>query len=44
VPFLIRTGKCLAGTVTEVHVTLKQPVGVVFDARRRVTPTRSAFG
>jgi glucose-6-phosphate 1-dehydrogenase len=31
VPFLIRTGKCLPVTVTEVHVRLKSPPVCVFD-------------
>jgi glucose-6-phosphate 1-dehydrogenase len=32
VPALIRTGKCLAGTVTEVHVTFKPPALPLFDS------------
>lgn len=32
VPFVIRTGKCLAATVTEVHVTFKSPAHGVFDS------------
>ncbi len=32
VPFLIRTGKCLAVTATEVHVRLKQPKTRLFDS------------
>jgi glucose-6-phosphate 1-dehydrogenase len=33
VPFFIRTGKCLAATVTEVHVTFKQPEHSLFDSK-----------
>jgi glucose-6-phosphate 1-dehydrogenase len=32
VPALIRTGKCLAGTVTEVHVAFKPPALPLFDS------------
>jgi glucose-6-phosphate 1-dehydrogenase len=32
VPFLIRSGKCLADTVTEVHVRFRAPVRAIFDA------------
>ena len=32
VPFLIRTGKCLAATFTEVHVTFKKPATALFDS------------
>jgi glucose-6-phosphate 1-dehydrogenase len=31
VPFLIRTGKCLAATATDVHVRLKRPAVALFD-------------
>ena len=34
-PMLIRAGKCLAETFTEVHVTLKRPVPALFDASTR---------
>ncbi len=33
VPFYIRTGKCLSGTVTEVLVTLRRPPQHVFSGR-----------
>jgi glucose-6-phosphate 1-dehydrogenase len=32
VPFLVRSGKSLAVTATEVNVRLKQPVGALFDS------------
>jgi len=32
VPFLIRTGKCLAATFTEVHVAFKKPATALFDS------------
>ncbi len=32
VPFLIRTGKCLAATFTEVHVRFKRPANALFDS------------
>jgi glucose-6-phosphate 1-dehydrogenase len=32
VPFLIRAGKCLTATATEVHVTFKSPVHGLFDS------------
>lgn len=32
VPFSIRTGKCLAATVTEVHVIFKPPANALFDS------------
>ena len=32
VPFLIRTGKCLAATFTEVHATFKKPAHGLFDS------------
>ena len=35
VPFLIRSGKCMAVTTTEVFVRLKRPVHDVFDASER---------
>ncbi|HEV8394836.1 MAG TPA: glucose-6-phosphate dehydrogenase [Vicinamibacterales bacterium] len=34
-PMVIRAGKCLAETFTEVHVTLKHPVPALFDAATR---------
>jgi glucose-6-phosphate 1-dehydrogenase len=33
VPFLIRAGKSLAATVTEVHVRFKQPAYALFDSK-----------
>ena len=33
VPFLIRAGKCMAVTATEVHVTFKPPAQGLFDSR-----------
>ena len=33
VPFLIRTGKSLAATVTEVHVRFRQPAYALFDSK-----------
>jgi glucose-6-phosphate 1-dehydrogenase len=32
VPILIRAGKCLAGTVTEVRVAFKPPAAAIFDS------------
>jgi glucose-6-phosphate 1-dehydrogenase len=32
VPFLVRTGKCLAATFTEVHATFKKPAHGLFDS------------
>jgi len=32
VPFLVRTGKCLAATFTEVHATFKKPAHRLFDS------------
>ena len=32
VPFLVRTGKCLASTFTEVHATFKKPGHGLFDS------------
>ncbi len=43
VPFLIRTGKCLAATVTEVHVIFKQPVRNLFDAEAAGHPNEICF-
>ena len=34
-PMLVRAGKCLAETFTEVRVTLKRPVPALFDAAAR---------
>jgi glucose-6-phosphate 1-dehydrogenase len=34
-PMLIRAGKCLAETFTEVHVTLKRPAPALFDSSAR---------
>lgn len=33
VPFVIRAGKCLAGTFTEVRVRFKQPANALFDSQ-----------
>jgi glucose-6-phosphate 1-dehydrogenase len=41
VPFLIRSGKCLAVTATEVNVRLKKPIGALFDAAS--SPSRNQF-
>jgi len=32
VPFLVRTGKCLAATFTDVHATFKKPTHGLFDS------------
>jgi glucose-6-phosphate 1-dehydrogenase len=34
VPFLIRSGKCLAANLTEVHVRFRPPARAIFDAPR----------
>ena len=44
VPFLIRTGKSLAATVTEVHVRFKPPAHALFDSQAAGRPNGSAFG
>jgi glucose-6-phosphate 1-dehydrogenase len=43
VPFWIRTGKCLAATVTEVHVTLKPLANGLFDATSSVHSNEVCF-
>jgi glucose-6-phosphate 1-dehydrogenase len=43
VPFLIRAGKCLAATVTEVHVIFKRPVDALFDAKVAGHPNEISF-
>ena len=43
VPFLIRAGKCLAVTVTEVHVRLKQPATALFDSQATARPNEFCF-
>ena len=42
VPFLIRAGKCLAVTATEVHIRLKRPAIAIFDSQ--ATARRNEFG
>ncbi len=44
VPFLIRTGKCLAITATEVCVRLKQPASALFDAGANSHRNELRFG
>jgi glucose-6-phosphate 1-dehydrogenase len=43
VPFLIRTGKSLAATVTEVHVRLKPPAHAFFDSQAAGRPNEIGF-
>ena len=43
VPFLIRTGKCLAATFTEVHVTFKKPANALFDSQAGGHPNKICF-
>lgn len=43
VPFLVRTGKSLTSTVTEVHVTLRQPSHLLFDSELRGPRNRISF-
>jgi len=43
VPFWIRTGKCLAATVTEVHVTFKRPANALFDSTAAGHPNEMCF-
>jgi glucose-6-phosphate 1-dehydrogenase len=43
VPFLIRTGKCLAATFTEVHVTFKKPANGLFDSMAAGHPNEICF-
>ena len=43
VPFGIRTGKCLAATVTEVHVRFKPPAHDLFDSTGGRSPQRDRF-
>jgi glucose-6-phosphate 1-dehydrogenase len=44
VPFLIRTGKCLAITATEVRVRLKRPTSLLFDAGANSHRNEFCFG
>jgi glucose-6-phosphate 1-dehydrogenase len=43
VPFWIRTGKCLAATVTEVHVTFKHSANALFDSKAAGHPNEICF-
>jgi glucose-6-phosphate 1-dehydrogenase len=43
VPFLIRTGKSLAATFTEVRVTFKKPAGELFDSSAAGRPNNICF-
>jgi glucose-6-phosphate 1-dehydrogenase len=43
VPFLIRTGKSLAATVTEVHVRFKPPTPPLFDSQSAGRPNEIGF-
>lgn len=43
VPFLIRTGKCLAATFTEVHVAFKKPANALFDSKAPGHPNEICF-
>ena len=43
VPFWIRTGKCLAATVTEVHVRFRQPARALFDSTTAGHPNEICF-
>lgn len=43
VPFVIRTGKCLAATVTEVHVTFTPPAHGLFDSTATGHPNEICF-
>ena len=43
VPFLIRTGKCLAATFTDVHVTFKKPANGLFDSKASGHPNEICF-
>lgn len=42
-PFGIRTGKCLAATVTEVHVRFKPPAYALFDSDAPGHPNQIGF-
>ena len=44
VPFLIRTGKCLAITATEVRVRLKRPASALFDSGANAHRNEFCFG
>lgn len=44
VPFLIRTGKCLALTATEVSVRLKRPAAAIFDSGSSAHRNEFRFG
>jgi glucose-6-phosphate 1-dehydrogenase len=43
VPFLIRTGKSLTATFTEVRVTFKKPAGELFDSSAAGRPNNICF-
>jgi glucose-6-phosphate 1-dehydrogenase len=43
VPFLVRTGKCLASTFTEVHATFKKPAHGLFDSNVAGHDTEISF-
>ena len=43
VPFLVRTGKCLAATFTEVHATFKKPAHGLFDSNVAGHDTEISF-
>jgi glucose-6-phosphate 1-dehydrogenase len=43
VPFLIRTGKCLAATYTEVHITFKKSANALFDSTVAGHPNEICF-
>jgi glucose-6-phosphate 1-dehydrogenase len=43
VPFLVRTGKCLAATFTEVHATFKKPDHGLFDSNVAGHDTEISF-
>jgi glucose-6-phosphate 1-dehydrogenase len=43
VPFLVRTGKCLSATFTEVHATFKKPAHGLFDSNVAGHDTEISF-
>jgi glucose-6-phosphate 1-dehydrogenase len=43
VPFLVRTGKCLAATFTEVHAMFKKPANGLFDSNVAGHDTEISF-
>ncbi|HXD80427.1 MAG TPA: glucose-6-phosphate dehydrogenase [Candidatus Acidoferrum sp.] len=43
VPFLVRTGKCLAATFTEVHATFRKPAHGLFDSNVAGHDTEISF-